>query len=163
MKEKYLKSYETGRYNLIVMSAFTLINIILLLLGSDMYFLFSAAIPYFTAIFPHVLAVEIPSYASWILPLAGVSALMLVPYVLAFFLGKNPEKYGWMIFALVCFAIDTAGFFILFGISVEGIVDLIFHLWVLVYLILAVRAGAKLKALSHDMPEATEIKQMPEA
>ncbi len=153
MKEKYLKSYETSRYNLIVMAAFTLVNIILLLLGSDTYFLFSASIPYFTALFPCVLALEIPSYASWILPLAGVAVLMLVPYVLAFFFGKKPEKYGWMIFALICFTIDTAGYFILFGISLDSIVDLVFHLWVMVYLILAVRAGVKLRELSLSEPE----------
>ena len=145
MTEKYTKRYETGRYTLIAMAVFTFVNIILLWFNSDLYFIFSASIPYFTAIMPWVLAVEISSYTSWIFPMTVAAILMLVPYVLTFFLGKSPAKYGWMIFSLVCFAIDTAGYFVLFGISVETLIDLVIHIWVLVSLIMSVHAAVKLK------------------
>ena len=158
MKDTYIKRYESGRYSLIAMAAFTLVNIVLLFFGSDLYFIFSASIPYFTAIFPWVLAIEDPSYTAFVVPMTLAAVLMLVPYVLAFFLGKRPEKYGWMILALVCFAIDTVGFFVLFGISIDGIIDLVFHGWILVSLVLAVVSAVKLKSAGL---ETVEIK-MPE-
>ena len=152
MTEKYTKRYETGRYYLIALSAFTLLNIVLLLFNSDLYFIFSASIPYFTAIMPWILAAEISSYASWIFPMMIAAILMLVPYGLTIFFGKSPQKYGWMILSLVCFAIDTAGYFVLFGISVDTLIDLVIHIWVLISLILAVHAAVKLKETEGAAP-----------
>ena len=40
------KRYHVGRINILILAAFTLINIVMLAAGNYTYFLFSAAVPY---------------------------------------------------------------------------------------------------------------------
>ena len=49
-EQKLLKRYNGARSNILLVVAFTLVNSILLIAGSDSYFLFSAAVPYYIKI-----------------------------------------------------------------------------------------------------------------
>ena len=44
-----------GRHNLLLVIIFTVVNLLFLLLEVDRYFLFSAAVPYYTTVFCNVL------------------------------------------------------------------------------------------------------------
>lgn len=162
-REKHLKRYASGRSNLMIMSVFTLVNVLLLVLGGSLYFLFSASVPYFVAVFPWVMAEQNPSFTALILPLTLLAILMLVPYVLAFFLGKDPSKYGWLLAALILFGIDTVGFFVLDGLREDNAINLVFHIWVLVSLAMAVYSAIKLKDLPAEEVEGAVAERASES
>ena len=139
--------YQSARHNILLVVAFTLINIILLVTNSNTYFLFSAAIPYFIVDLGMLLCGKYPAeyYAG---ELAGmevlndtffvvtlvVTAVILLLYLLSWIFCKKP-RVGWMIFALVFFVLDTVGMLCLTGISSDAIVDVVFHGWVIFSLI----------------------------
>ena len=164
-REILVNKYQSARHNILLVVAFTLINIILLVTNSNSYFLFSASIPYFIVDLGMLLCGKYPQeyYAG---ELAGigtlndtffvvtlvVAAVIVLLYLLSWIFCKKP-RVGWMIFALVFFAIDTIGMLYLMGISTDAILDIVFHGWVIVSLISGVTAYFKLKKL----PEEEEV------
>ena len=150
-KNPLQQKYDSARSNLMVMIAFTLINIVMLLFKTDTMFLFSATIPYFYAI----LAVEIGALAgSYLTYFTAITIAIIAAYILCWIFSK--KHYGWMIAALVMFAVDTL-FLIYVYISagdVSGIIDALFHVYVLYYLITGVISGVKLKKAPAEMTEA---------
>ena len=156
--------YRNARINLLVVALATLLNVILATTVSDSYFLFSATIPYILTFYSALLCGLYPAEyyeglgAVNVLPMGvffaclAVSLIIIGLYVLAFFLsGKN--RAGWMIFALVLFCLDTLTLFLYAGISLDWLLDYIFHIWIIVILALGLRAHAKLKNLP---PEASD-------
>ncbi len=150
--------YRNARINLLVVALATLLNVILAATVSDSYFLFSATIPYILTFLSALLCGLYPAEyyeglgAVNVLPMGvffaclAVSLIIIGLYVLAFFLsGKN--RAGWMIFALVLFCLDTLTLFLYAGISLDWLLDYIFHIWIIVILALGLRAHAKLKKL----------------
>ena len=69
---------------------------------------------------------------------------------------------GWLIFALVIFVIDTLGMLAFLGFDLSNIVDMIFHAWVIVSLVMGIIAAAKLKKLPEEEPVIFEIEQVEE-
>lgn len=133
--------YINARRNLLLMMAFTVINVIVLSVGSDTMLLFSATLPYMAAIFAPEFGV--PVIAALLIGLA-----FIVPYLLCWIFSK--KRWGWMIVALILFAFDTLlmiGMYLLVGGLADGIFDIVIHIWVLYYLIIGVRYGAKLKKM----------------
>ena len=53
--------YKISRGNLMIAVVFTLVNIILALVGGDIYFLFSASIPYYLVVYGMVLCGKMPA------------------------------------------------------------------------------------------------------
>ncbi len=148
------EKYASGRANLLLMIVFTVINIVLLLVNADVMFIFSATVPYYAVVFGY--AFEIPTLVA-----IGIvfAAIILAVYLACWFFSK--KHYGWMIAAVVLFAIDTvfmALLFVLFS-ELSGIIDALGHIWVMYYLIIGVVSGAKLKKLA---PEE-ELKEVIEA
>ena len=156
--------YRNARMNLLFVALVTLLNVILAATAGDTYFLFSATIPYILTFLGALLCGLYPTEyyeglgAVNVLPMGvffaclAVSLIIIGLYVLAFFLsGKN--RAGWMIFALVLFCLDTLTLFLYAGISLEGLLDYVFHIWIIVILALGLRAHAKLKKLP---PEASD-------
>lgn len=150
--EQQLKS---ARANLVLMLIFTVVNIVLLLVESDRYFLFSASIPYYLTLFGSLFA------KSWGIPglyPAGIAlaAVILLIYLVIWLVSKKHP--GLLIAGLVFFALDTIAFL---GLTVmadafaESIIDIAFHIWVLVYLGMGISAGSKLK----KMPEKPVVTQ----
>lgn len=143
-----------ARNNLLLVIIFTVINIILAACNSGSYFLFSAFIPYFSAYigaaiyhYPEEMATEIgteitPEIATVCLVIGIVIAvLLLVPYLLCWIFSKR--HYGWMIAALALFSLDSI--WLLINFNVYYIMDILFHAYVIYYLIMGVRNGIRVK------------------
>jgi len=148
-----------SRANLLLVVAFTLINVMLLVLNANVYFLFSAFIPYFLADVGMLLCGRYPAefytgefegmtfYDNSVFATLVVVAIVLtLIYLLAWFLsGKN--RGGWLVFALVFFILDTIAMVFIGGISIASIFDVVFHGWVIYSLINGIHACKKLKEL----------------
>jgi len=173
-REKLTTKYQNARHNILLVLVFTLINIVLLVSNSNSYFLFSAAIPYYSAVFGMIFTGKYPAeyYTG---ELAGMefldngffvatlvfAAVILVLYLLSWILSKKP-RVGWMIFALVLFILDTGAMLLISGISADMIMDIVFHGWVIVSLISGISAYFKLKQLpEEEEPFPVEEKPVP--
>lgn len=159
LESKFAKS----RHNILLVLIFSVINIILLVTNSDTYFLFSAYIPYMFADFGMLLSGSYPEdyYVLmemtdleflgmrflWIMMAAA--AVVLVLYLLSWILSKK-NRTGWMIFALVMICLDTVLLVLMCGISMDLIVDYLFHGWMIVSLSIGVSAGCKMKKLPEE-------------
>lgn len=142
------KKYSDARNNLILMIAFTLINLVLLVVGSESMLLFSASVPYFTVI------IGIGSEIQEILmACVAIAAVILILYLLCWIFSK--KHYGWMIVALILFIIDSICMCALyiFAEDISGIFDVIIHIWVLYYLIIGVKYGIQLKKMPEEAIE----------
>lgn len=141
-KEIMEEKYEAARKNLLLMLVLTVINIVLVAFDSTVIMLFSATIPYYAA----ALALMIRSQSMLILGL-GLAIILLLAYFLCWYFSK--KHYGWMIFALILFIVDTIGLILIYILSedISGVLDLIMHIWILYYLVIGVINGYKLKDL----------------
>lgn len=162
-RKLYESKYNSARMNLLLVLAFTAVNIILLLTGSYTYFLFSASIPYFLVDMGMLMCGKYPPEV-YVGELAGMeflppavlviltilAVLILAAYVLCWVFSK--KKVGWLMAALVLFIIDTLGMFILYGISFDSIIDILFHAWVIWYLVSGIRAHNALMKLPEEEP-----------
>lgn len=155
LENKYLSS----RNNLLLVVIFTLVNVIIAITGGDTYFLFSASIPYYIALFVAIWCGKMPEYYyegsglteadflpnSVLIVGAIIAVLILAIYLLFWVMSK--KKVGWLIAALVFFALDSIFMLVIFGISADMIIDALFHIWVIVYLAIGINAHSKLKKL----------------
>ena len=161
MSERALnQKYKIARMNLLLVIAFTAINILLLVTQSGTYFLFSASVPYlltdlgmlFCGMYPpEVYQGELAGFEPFPAPvfyvLLAISIVLILIYLVAFLLSK--KRAGWLIFALVFFALDTVAMFLYFGISLDIIIDIAFHIWVIVIFVQGIQAHGKLKELQN--------------
>lgn len=152
--------YSSARANLLIVVAFTLINIVLAFTDSSSYFLFSLFIPYMLVLLGAMLTGNLPgAYTAAELEIieflpnavfiimAIVAAAFLAVFVVSWVVTKRKPAIGWLIASLVLASIDT-GIFVLFGgISLDTLIDLAFHVWVIVSLAGGIGAHKKLKAL----------------
>ena len=159
--------YNAARLNLLLVVAFTAINIILFVANGNYYLLFSAFLPYVLPSIGMELCGMLPpeyydeyyegGYAaqeffspSVFYVLLGISVAILALYVVAWLFSKN-QKGGWLIFALVLFGLDTV-FMLIGGISVDMLLDYVFHAWVIYELVVGVVAWRKLKMMPIEDP-----------
>lgn len=141
--------YRTARVDLLLLIILTVVNIALLLGGAETIMLFSAFMPYC------VVAIAFYNGPSWFLQGSLIfAAVLLAAYLLCWIFSKR--HYGWMIGALVLFAVDTLAVVIYYwGMWSYGIIDLLIHLAVLYYLSVGVRCG-------HFLRHAPEAAMAPE-
>ncbi|MBQ7319994.1 MAG: hypothetical protein IJW97_07460 [Clostridia bacterium] len=154
-------TYTTARANLLLVVAITTLNIILCLCGADSYFLFSANIPYFLVYMGMLLCGKFdfseqvflemgfdPAEGYFptaiLIGLTVIAFLIVAAFVLCYIFSSK-HRVGWLIAALVFFGLDTLGMLGLYGISLDSILDILFHAWVLYYLIAGISAHFKLK------------------
>ena len=161
LKNKYLSRWKGGSWAIFCVAAFSVVNILMFLFGSDSYFLFTAYIPYFLG----ALGVAFLK-GMWEYPvspalgafLLSITAVLVILYFVFWFFSK--KKVGWLIAGTVFFALDTA-FVVLFGMIsgdfVSLLVDILFHILALVEMILGVTAAVKLKKLPDNAAAAAEI------
>ena len=164
----YEQKYKSSRMNLLLVVAFTVINLILLITNANSYFLFSAFVPYFIAGLGMMMCGRFPAeYYEGMEEMTffdnSVFAVLLIiafaitlVYLLAWFMSSK-NRSGWLIFALVFFAIDTVAMIFVDGISLEAILDVVFHGWVIYYLVIGINAAKKLKELPEEDPAPVEI------
>ncbi|MBP3451257.1 MAG: hypothetical protein J6J73_00525 [Agathobacter sp.] len=171
-REKLQTKFNNARANLLAAVAFTVINIVLLFVDASSYFLFSIFVPYFITLMAMLVTGKLPAefYAEdwagyefldgsvfWIVLVIAIVIIGL--YLLSWFLSKK-NKVGWLVFALVIFCIDTLLMLFLQGIS-ESIMDIVFHVWVIVSLTSGIIAYNKLKKLPEE--EIVEIAEVGES
>lgn len=144
----YLRQqYSIGRGNLLAAILFTIFNLVLLFTGSGQYFLFSIAAPYYGVLLGQALGFGNEMLA--------VATVLLAAYFLCWLLSK--KRSGVIAIALILFILDCAA---LVGIMVLGelyasmTLDILFHVWVVYYLIQAMRCGAKLRAMGNESTAA---------
>lgn len=162
-REHLERRYQSARTDLMIVVVLTLVNLVALLFNIDYYFLFSASIPYWLVLMGKMLCGMMPdeyytgdiegfepldsSFFAVMLILALIGTAL---YFVSWLLSKK-HRVGWLIFALVFFAIDTV-VFLLVTFSVESLIDLIFHAWFIFGLARGIHAYAKLKRLPEDEP-----------
>lgn len=155
-KEELENKYKSSLSNLLLVIAFTMINIVLLITNSNTYFLFSAFLPYlcvdtgmyYCGMYPQEYYVgdEVFLDKSFFAVMIAAAVVMLLLYLISWIMAKK-QKVGWLIFALVMFVADTAAMLVLTEIGAESLVDIVFHGWVIVSLIMGVNAFNKMKKL----------------
>ena len=151
-REVQEQKYKSARSNLLMAIIFTVLNIVLCLAGSQSMLLFSISVPYFAVVFGSVFELN-----SLLVVGCIIAATVLVAYLLCWIMSK--KHYGWMIALLVMFCMDTLAMVGLYLLAEEvgGIVDVVFHGWILYYLIVGVSAGSKLRKLPPEEPAAVIV------
>ncbi|MBE6787724.1 MAG: hypothetical protein E7537_05195 [Ruminococcaceae bacterium] len=161
-----------ARSNLLFVVGFTIVNIIFAVTNRNTYFLFSAFVPYFIANLGMALCgkysadfydADFPISATFgdgaFVVFVAISVILTLVYLLMWRLSKNLKK-GWLIAALVFFAVDTLLLFLLSGDLLENIIDVAFHIWVIVSLSIGINSAAKLEKMpQEDEPIVEEIPQ----
>lgn len=147
-EEKRVKNLNVSRYNILIVIALTTINIILLLIGSDSYFLFSASVPYYVVGIAQAISPIATALA------ATFAVAVLTAYFLCFLFGK--KHLGWLIAALALFAADTVFYLYLLvflylpnfseDMLINVLIELVMHFYALYYFIAAVIAAWRIKA-----------------
>ena len=157
---RYAGQVSVARTDAIMIFGFTLINIVLLFV-SGLYFLFSAVIPYFVASLPFAWAemsltdpeVFTPTTATYVICIA-IAVVMSLPYLFAFLFSKKHPKV-WLTIALVCVCIDTVGMFIIYGENMlSAIIDILFHIWMIITLARGVVCAFKLEKAEKELANA---------
>lgn len=170
-RQAYETKYKNSRANLIFVVVFTVINMVLLITQSDTYFLFSAFIPYALVAFGMSICGMYPAEyygeefadMSFFSPsvftvLLVIAVMITLLYFLCWIFSKNNRK-GWLIAALVIFSFDTLGMFLINGFALDSIIDIVFHIWVVVSLCLGISACQKLKQMPAEEGEVVEAEQ----
>ncbi len=145
----------SARHNLLLLVVFTVINLVLLLTESGSYFLFSASVPYEITFVGAVINYQefgqiMGTYTYTALVIA---AAILGLYVVCWVLAK--KKPVWYIVACVLFVLDTlAMVYINLEYLGDYVIDLVFHVFVLVELFQAVIANKKLKNMPVEILDA---------
>lgn len=138
-REYLLRQVANGRYSLLLIVILTVVNLIMTILDTNTYFLFSASVPYYLVFVGMGIEngfVDGAWNVKGTLTYTGlVIALVIVAvYLLCWLLSK--KRAGWLTAALVLFIVDTV-----------ALVDFLLHIWAIVELVLAVRGSRKLRAL----------------
>ena len=164
--------YNSGVANLLAVVGFSLVNVVLLVLNSNTYFLFSACIPYvladfgmaFCGLYPEEYYYDFADTEfldkSFLVLMLALAAVVILLFFICWFFARK-KKVGWLIFALVLFAIDTVAMFYFYGFSADNIMDIVFHAWVLFSLGNSIFAYKKLKNLPQEEPE--EVVETPQS
>ena len=161
--------YTNARRNILILIIFTVLNIFLALTGSSVYLLFSAYIPYtlvetglfVCGMYPEEIYEEIHSAPYHTIEFPSIGILYILVIVAAFVLlwyfiswkATRKASFGWMLFTLIYFALDTVVMLLVRGISFGDIFDLLFHGWVLYSLTAGILALHKLRNLPEEVQE----------
>lgn len=165
--QKLENRYKGSINNLLFVVAASVINIVLLVTNSDLYFLFSAFIPYalsdygmyFCGLYPEEYYADMQDFAFYDTSFMGImltaAAVVIGIYLLCWYFAKK-KKIGGIVVALIFFIIDTAAMLWYTGFSMDIIIDVIFHIGVIGYLINAIIVYKKLKK-TPEIQATTEI------
>ena len=149
-----------GRYSLLLILIFTVVNLLMVLLDTDRYFLFSASVPYYLTLFGKAMDNGFSDGAwdvtgTYTITALVVSLVILALYFLCWLLSR--KRTGWMTGALALFVLDTVALvlfsYVLYGSPMVNVMDILLHGWALWELFRAVRCNKKLKEM--PIPEET--------
>ena len=149
--------FEISRRNLLAVVAFSAINILFVLLNMNVSFLFSATAPMFVVQIGQWMAEEI---AGALLPITAVIAFGMVSfYAICYFLAKKHRVF--ILVALILFSLDTLFLMwvMLIAFDPVNLIDVVFHVWVMYYLVIGAKAWSALK----KMPAEEFLVESPDA
>ena len=145
------RKYSSSRANLWLVVIASLLNLFMIAFNNS-YFLFSPSLP---ALFVELTLMdgggEIVELSTLVIPfLLGI--VLTLPYLLCAIFAK--KHVGWMIAALVFFSADCVYLVFMYELT-SIIVDILFHAWIMFYLISGVVYGFKLGKMPEE-PLPTE-------
>ena len=156
---KYLTRYNSARSNILLVVILTAVNLFMIIGNTGTYFLFSATVPYFIVDLAMYLCGMYPAETyealgetfaflpeSLFTGAVVIAVLIIIVYLVCFFASKK-QRFGWLIAALVMFAIDTVAMLLCYGFDPSMILDIVFHIWVVVSLFRGVMAYFSLSKL----------------
>ena len=149
-REYLLRQVANGRYSLLLIVILTVVNLIMTILDTNTYFLFSASVPYYLVFVGMGIENGFVDGAWNVKGTLTYTGLVIVAvYLLCWLLSK--KRAGWLTAALVLFIVDTVALvvitFALYDSPMGKLVDFLLHIWAIVELIQAVRGSKKLRAL----------------
>lgn len=160
--------FRSGRQTLLIVILFTVINIGLAFFGGDVYFLFSATIPYVFVLNALYLCGKMPDdwydgpkdqYVfediSTLIVAVVIAVVVIGLFLLCYLMSK--KHVGWLIASAVLFAVDFIAMFFLLEIGSDTFIDIAFHAIVLGYLIMGIVSAYKLRNLPPEEPPVIEV------
>ena len=156
-RQALMSKYNAARINLIAVVAFTAINMITLAFGAGSYFLISANLPYMLTFFGMYMCGMMPDKyyegsegmvflnKSFFAVTLTFSILVLALLFLCWFFSRR-GKVSWLKTALALFIIDSISMFI-FGSAGMLVLDVAFHAWVIVVLVMGIKAHKQIMEL----------------
>lgn len=161
--------YSAARMNLLLIIIFTVLNILTLMLDAGQM-LFTAAIPYKIVQIGKTMCGFLPEeyytknetaplFDKGFIAVFIIIALLIVAlYLLCWLFSKRRGADKWLSFALAMMSADTMVAF-LFADGGTIIVDMLFHILILVLLFSGIGAYKKLRALPKDEPEEEYVEE----
>lgn len=162
-REYLTQQKKGGRTTLLLILAFTVLNLVLLALDQGTQFLFCASVPYYLTMIGKGIDNGFadgawPENGTYTVTALVISALILAVYLLCWILSK--KRAGWLTAALVLFAVDTVALiavsFLLLENPAANIMDLVIHVVAIWELWQALRANRKLAQLPQEPPVTAE-------
>ena len=149
LRQQVLK-FEKARNNLLAVIAFTVINLLLSAFGANISFLFSATLPQF--IFEIGKEMN-PDTGSNIFMITGliIAFITIIPYFIFWILARRAR--GLILAALIFFGADSLMLLILIfsmEFNASFLLEIVFHVWILYYLIIGVTAWFKMRDVNRD-------------
>ena len=152
-RQKLTRQYASGRSTLLSLVIFSAINMVLLLLISETYFLFSATVPYYLTAFCTSLD-DLMGGAFFTVGAVVISLIILGVYLLCW--GLSKKHPGWLVAAFIFLIMDSLALVVVSllipDLLLSSILDLVFHILILVSVGMAVSANGKLKTLPPEQP-----------
>jgi len=148
--KRQLVKFKGARNNLLLVVAFTIINLFLTAFETGYYFLFSAAVPQAFFEIGQGLADDYQNNA-FLITGAILAFIGIAIYLVCWSLSKRYRVF--ILVALILFSIDTLlCLFFVFGGEFNPfyLLDVACHIWVLYYLITGTIAWAKLRGVNHE-------------
>ena len=149
LRQQVLK-FEKARNNLLAVILFTVVNLFLSAFNANLNFVFSATLP--QLVFEVVKAIGSDA-GSNIFIIAGliIAFITIIPYFIFWILARRAR--GLILAALIFFGIDSF-LLIILVLDMESkasfLLEIVFHAWILYYLITGVIAWFKLRDVSKD-------------
>lgn len=145
-KQRYIRQIISARSNLMMMMVLTGVNILLYALKTSISFPFSAFLPQLSLLIGILNYGETGSISILLLGIGGFVILAGI-YILCYI--KTKTSTHWFKTALVLFVLDTIAYLYFMApiLDITTIINLLFHVWLLYYLVMAIDAGSKLKKL----------------
>ena len=143
-------NFEKARNNLLAVLVLTVINLILTFFSADIYFLFSAIFPQIIFEIFNNIYIETGDNNSYITGCVA-SILLTIPYFVFWIFSRT--KRVMILFTLVFFGIDCIILLLLIllsGFEFSFLLNVGFHVWILYYLIIGVKAWSKLSDVDKE-------------
>jgi len=147
---KQAVKFTQARNFLLIVVAFTAVNLILAAVEADWYFLFSAYAPLSIFYEGYWLAKEFANNAFMIAGLF-LAAIVIAMYAACWLFANRARVL--ILVALILFGIDCllyAWLILLYGLEPSEIIDILFHAWIIYSLVGGTIAWSKLRGVSNE-------------